>query len=121
MTHDCDTHAAATAPADKLAWSDCDDEPFLSDCEPSLYSIFDSAAFDAAEPPSRWWTWPIVAAAWVAGAAALAVVIGLAYVALTPQQQPTAPQRSSVSSVPSPNGGTIVAPTSLDLEPPQNT
>jgi hypothetical protein len=110
-----DMHAAATA--GQLAWSECRDEPFFSDCDASLYS----APFDAAEPPPRWWTWPVVVTAWVAGAFAFAVIVGAAVAALTPSQSTTTPPQPQqpVTTWISPNAGTIVPfPTA---EPAQNT
>ncbi len=107
-TQDCRTFAASTMPAPAgfspdLAWSQWDAEPHCLDYEPS----------------SRW-KWVLVIAAWAAGAVALAVVVGLAYVALAPQQQPSpAQQQPPMMTWISPNAGTIVPfPTA---EPAQNT
>jgi hypothetical protein len=109
----CDTFTAFTmaAPAEHLAWSECDDEPFCAEYVDESYD-------DENESSSRW-KWALVIAAWAAAAAAFAVVIGMAFVAFTPQQ-PSAPQRSSVSSVPPPDGfiGNLW---SWDGEPAQNT
>ena len=106
MMHDCDTFTASTmaAPAEPmLAWSECDE-------------YYTDETHDDVEQTSRW-TWALVISAWSAAAVTLAVVIGMAYVALTPQQQPpTAPQQQEITSVL--NDGTI-APFPPDK--PQNT
>jgi hypothetical protein len=55
-----------------------------------------------------------VIGAWAAGAAALAVVVGMAFVAFTPRHPPTPPQQSTVKLT-----GLPIAPN--DSEPARNT
>lgn len=72
--------------------SDCDDEPYRADyvCEPHNVKSH--------EPSSRW-KWALVISAWAAAAVALAIVVDMAYAALTPHQQPSQPQQQKVTSV----------------------
>jgi hypothetical protein len=62
------------------------------------------------------------AAGWRVLGGVAALVIGMAFVVFTPQQPLTPPQRSTVTSVPSPNAGTIVVPSApVSDGPPLNT
>lgn len=83
----------AATPVVEWAWSQCDDEPLLVDCPDWLYSRDPNVdPVEAAVGGVSWWfAWVFAAAAWVAGATALAVMVGWAYVAFTPVQ-PSTPQ-----------------------------
>ena len=100
----------STQTADALAWSECDD-PYLVECAADLYS---DGQDDEAE--SSRWAWAFVVAAWAAGAAAIAVVIGMAFVAFTPQQ-PTPQHSPPPTESPYPYIGLPFG----DTEPARNT